>query len=98
MQQELKNISYIFYIDNMNGKLHTCNIRDKEEVDANDYPRYLGQYGNCLIALRNQKITDKLYLMTEETFGKIKRKFWQIDRYILEDFLEKYSDRTVERQ
>lgn len=97
MQQELKNISYIFYIDNMNGKLHTCNISDKEEVDNNNYPRYLGQYGNCLIALRNQKTTDKLYLMTEETFGKIKRKFWQIDRYILEDFLEKYSDRTIER-
>lgn len=98
MYDELKDISYIFYINNTTGKLHACNIRDKEEVDANDYPRYLGQYGNCLIALRNQKITDKLYLMTEETFGKIKKKFWHLDRYILEDFLEKYSDRTVERQ
>lgn len=97
MYDELKDISYIFYINNTTGKLHTCNISDKEEVDANNYPRYLGRYGNCLIALRNQKTTDKLYLMTEETFGKIKRKFWQIDRYILEDFLEKYSDRTVER-
>lgn len=97
MYEELKNISYVFYINNSNGKIHTCNISDKEEVDDNGHQRYLGQYGNCLIVLRNQKITDKLYLMTEQTFNKVKRKFWQLDRYIAKEFFEQYADKVVER-
>lgn len=97
MYKELKNISYVFYITNADGKLHMCNISDREEVDDNGYPRYLGQYGNCLIFLRNQKITDKLYLMTEETFAKIKRKFWQQDMYLVKDFLDCHTDRVVVR-
>lgn len=97
MYDELKDISYIFYINNTTGKLCTCSINDKEELDDNEHPRYLGKYENCLIALRNQKITDKLYLMTEETFNRVKKKFWQLDRYVIKDFFDRYADRTVER-
>lgn len=97
MYDELKDISYIFYINNTTGKLCTCSINDKEELDDNGHPRYLGKYGNCLIALRNQKITDKLYLMTEETFNRVKKKFWQLDRYLMKDFFDRYADRVVER-
>lgn len=97
MYSELNNISYVFYITSTDGKLHMCNISNKEEVDIHDYPRYLAQYGNCLICLRNRKITDKLYLMTEETFNKIKKKFWQLDMYLAKDFLDCHADRIVKR-
>ncbi len=97
MKDELKDIAYVFYINNVDGKIHTCNISNKEELDCNNYPRYLGQYGNCLIALRNQKTTDKLYLMTGDTFGKIKKKFWRLDMYLAEEFLNRYADRIIER-
>lgn len=94
---ELKNISYIFYINNTSEKIHMCNISDRKKVDDNGYPRYRAQYGNCLIALRNQKITDKLYLMKEETFNRVKKKFWQLDRYLMKDFFDRYADRIVAR-
>lgn len=97
MYDELKGISYIFYINNTTVKLCTCSINDKEALDDNGYPRYLGKYGNCLIALRNQKITDKLYLMNEETFNRVKKKFWQLDRYLMKDFFDRYADRIVAR-
>lgn len=97
MYDELKDMSYIFYINNKSGKLCTCSINDKEELDDNGRPRYLGKYENCLVVLRNQKITDKLYLIKEETFNKVKKKFWQVDMYVLKDFFDRYADRTVER-
>lgn len=97
MYDELKDISYVFYINNTTGKLCTCSVDNKEEVDDNGYPRYRAQYGNCLIALRNQKITDKLYLMKEETFNRVKKKFWQLDRYLMKDFFDRYADRIVAR-
>lgn len=65
MYDELKDISYIFYINSKSGKLCTCSVGNKEELDDNGYPRYLGKYGNCLAALKYQRITDKLYLMKE---------------------------------
>lgn len=43
MKDELKDIAYVFYINNVDGKIHTCNISNKEELDCNNYPRYLGQ-------------------------------------------------------
>lgn len=97
MYDELKDISYIFYINSNSGNLHICNICDKEEVDDKGYLRYRAQYENCLIVLRNQKITDKLYLMKEETFNSVKRKFWQLDRYVLKDFLDRYAEKIIER-
>lgn len=97
MYDELKDISYVFYINNTSGKLCICSINDKEELDDNGYPRYLGKYENCLVVLRNQKITDKLYLIKEETFNSVKKKFWQIDRYVLKDFLDRYADKIIER-
>ena len=97
MKDELKDIAYVFYVNNVDGKIHTCNISNKEELDCNNYPRYLGQYGNRLIALRNQRITDKLYLITGDTFGKIKKNFWQLDMYLAEEFLNRYADRIIER-
>lgn len=72
-----------------------CIMRNRKY--CNNYPRYLGQYGNCLIALRNQRITDKLYLITGDTFGKIKKNFWQLDMYLAEEFLNRYADRIIER-
>lgn len=97
MYDELKDVSYIFYINSKSGKLHTCNIYNKEEIDDKGYTRCRAQYGNCLIALRDQKITDSLYLMTEETFNRVKKKFWQLDRYVLKDFLDRYADKIIER-
>lgn len=97
MYDELKDISYIFYINNTTGKLCTCSVDNKEELDDNGYLRYLGKYGNCLAALKYQRTTDKLYLMTEETFNRVKKKFWQLDRYLMKDFFDRYADRVVER-
>lgn len=97
MYDELKDISYVFYINNTTGKLCTCSVDNKEEVDDKGYLRYRAQYENCLIALRNQKITDKLYLMKEETFNRVKKKFWQLDRYLMKDFFDRYADRIVAR-
>lgn len=97
MYDELKDISYIFYINSKSGKLCTCSVGNKEELDDNGYPRYLGKYGNCLAALKYQRITDKLYLMKEETFNSVKKKFWQLDRYLMKDFFDRYADRVVER-
>lgn len=97
MYDELKDISYVFYINNTTGKLCTCSVDNKEEVDDKSYLRYRAQYENCLIALRNQKITDKLYLMKEETFNRVKKKFWQLDRYLMKDFFDRYADRIVAR-
>lgn len=94
---ELKNISYVFYIDNNDGKLHMANLSDKVEVDAHNYPIYKGRYGNCLITLKHQKTTDKLYLITEETFGKIKKEFWKLDRYIVKEFLDCHADKIIVR-
>ena len=48
MYDELKDISYIFYINSNSGNLHICNICDKEEVDDKGYLRYRAQYENCL--------------------------------------------------
>lgn len=76
---------------------YTLSVDNKEEVDDKGYLRYRAQYENCLIALRNQKITDKLYLMKEETFNRVKKKFWQLDRYLMKDFFDRYADRIVAR-
>lgn len=97
MYDELKDISYVFYINNTTGKLCTCSVDNKEELDDNGYLRYLGKYGNFLTALKNQRITDKLYLMKEETFNRVKKKFWQLDRYLMKDFFDRYADRIVTR-
>ena len=35
--------------------------------------------------------------MTEETFNRVKKKFWQLDRYVLKDFLDRYADKIIER-
>ena len=68
MKDELKDIAYVFYINNVDGKIHTCNISNKEELDCNNY-----------------------------TFGKIKKKFWRLDMYLAEEFLNRYADRIIER-
>ena len=97
MYDELKDMSYIFYINNTSGKLCTCSIKDKEELDDNGYPRYIKKYQDCIAALKDWKITDKLYLMKEETFNSVKKKFWQLDMYVIKDFFDHYADRAVGR-
>lgn len=95
---ELQNVDYVFYINNKTGRVHMANLSNKEEKDENNQPLYEGIYKNCLMLLQNQKITDKLYLMSENTFNKIKRDYWKADMYVINSFLEKHSDKIIERQ
>lgn len=74
MYKELENVDFIMYFSKSNGKLHVVDLTDKQQKDGNGCPWYEGAYGNCLIALNNQKITDRLYLYTANVFNQFTHK------------------------
>lgn len=103
MYSELDGIAFVFYETNEKAAfpniIHTCVLDRKATVENIGNSWYEAAYGNCLITLINQKITDRLYLVSKETmqrldkegFGKIQN---NLHRLIL---LNHNADRIVER-
>ena len=57
--KELDGIDYVLYCNDSLEKLCMADLSDKEQTDEHGYPWYKGCYGNCLIALQYQKVTDR---------------------------------------
>lgn len=99
---ELEGIDLIIYYSNARNKWCATGMSDKEQKDDHGYPWYEGAYGNCLIALNNQKITDKLYLYDTEAAKKVYSCLFTAARYITnnerKEIFEKYATRIIERK
>lgn len=100
---ELEGIDLIIYYSNAKNKWCVTDISDKEEKDGHGDPWYEGAYGNCLIALRNQKITDKLYLYNAEAAKEVRPYFLTTMQYITTEeeraeAFKKYATRIVEME
>lgn len=95
---ELEGINLIMYKSNEDGNYHVTDISDKEQKDEKGNLWYEGAYGNCLIALRNAKITDKLYLYDAEAMKKVIKEINRDD--MLPDWgdVKQYATRIVERE
>lgn len=94
---EFEGIDFVMYKSNEDGDYHVINISDKEQKDEKGSPWYEGVYGNCLIALRNSKITDKLYLYDTEAMKKAIKEINRDD--MLPDWgdVKQYATRSIER-
>lgn len=104
LYEMIEEMDVVFYVSN-DKKLYMLDIRDKALTDYHGYPWYKGAFGNCLIALENTKITDKLYLLTRSSRQKIMSKgFGRTNKSaeeILEKrvaLLEKYANKIITRE
>ena len=100
---ELEGITLIVYLSNTDNKYHMLDISDRKQQDGYGNPWYEGAYGNCLIALNKQKITDKLYLYDAEAAKEVYPCLFTTAQYIMTDDerkaeFEKYATRIIERQ
>ena len=72
----LENIAAVVYVENSTGcrpgLVHMADMRNKTETTDKGDLWYEGCFGNCIISLRNQKITDKLYLLNTEALKKFR--------------------------
>lgn len=96
---ELNGIDYVLYYNNSLEKLCIANISDKKQTDERGYPWYEGCYGNCLIALKYQRVTDGLYLLSENTMKElISKGFLKVEqsRLYIKILLNHNADRFVE--
>ena len=95
----LDGIVWVFYLTNTDNewkiRQRCVDLRDRQEVDDNNYPIYKGRFGNALISLRYGKTTDKLYLMDKEGFDVFRDRDV---RGITAEQLEKYAMHTIERE
>lgn len=77
-----------------------ADLSDKEQTDEHGYPWYEGYYGNCLIALRYQKVTDGLYLLSGKTMKELRSEgFLRVEtsRLHIKMLLNHKADKIVER-
>jgi len=100
---ELEGIDLVIYYSNAKNKWCVTDISDKEEKDGHGVPWYEGAYGNYLIALRNQKITNKLYLYNAEAAKEVRPYSLTTMQYITTEeeqaeAFEKYATRIIERK
>lgn len=96
---ELDGIDYVLYYNDSLEKLCVANISDKGRTDERGYPWYEGCYGNCLIALKYQRVTDGLYLLSENTMKElISKGFLKVEqsRLYIKILLNHNADRFVE--
>ena len=63
---ELNGIKFVVYYHIYDGKFHICILDRNVTVENDGSPWYKAAYGNCLIHLQNTKVSDKLYLISEE--------------------------------
>lgn len=75
MYAEIKGIDYVLYINKTNNKLQILDlINNRNETVENTGESWNdAAYGNCLIALKNAKLTDALYLLTKQGMDSIGR-------------------------
>lgn len=98
--KELDGIDYVLYYNDSLEKLCMADLSDKEQTDEHGYPWYEGYYGNCLIALRYQKVTDGLYLLSGKTMKELRSEgFLRVEtsRLHIKMLLNHKADKIVER-
>ena len=98
MYKEIKGIDVVVYINKNDNKLHILDLASNKDatVENTGDPWVNGAYGNCLIALKHAKSTDKLYLLTKENInnmGKVNIK----DTKEVESKLMQHATRIIER-
>ena len=98
MYKEIKDIDVVVYINKNDNKLYMLDLASNKDatVENTGEPWIYGAYGNCLIALKHAKSTDRLYLMTKENIsdmGKVNIK----DVKELESKLTQHATRIIER-
>lgn len=103
LYQEIEQMGFIFYVTDekiSDGKIHLTDIRDKTKTtDSGKYPWYKGAFGNCLISLKYSKVTDKLYLLSEDNGKKMYSEgFIYKDMIERIELLEKYADKIITRE
>lgn len=95
----LENIAAVVYVENSTGRrpglVRMADMRNKTETTDKGDLWYEGCFGNCIIRLRNQKITDKLYLLNTEAFKKFRVGKTHEDTI---DLLEKISEVSIVRE
>ena len=95
----LENIAAVVYVENSTGcrpdLIHMAHIADRTETTDKGDLWYEGCFGNCIISLRNQKITDKLYLLNTEALKKFRVGKTHEDTI---DLLEKISEVSIVRE
>lgn len=98
--KELDGIDYVLYYNDSLEKLCVANLSDKQSTDERGYPWYEGCYGNCLIALKYQRVTDGLYLLSENTMKELISKGFlkaEKSRLHIKMLLNHKADKIVER-
>ena len=98
MYKEIKGIDVVVYINKNDNKLYMLDLASNKDatVENTGEPWIYGAYGNCLIALKHAKPTDRLYLLTKENIsnmGKVNIK----DTKELENKLMQHATRIIER-
>ena len=106
----LENVCAVIYFRNdaLNEKMCYADMSDRKKMDGHGYPWYKGAFGNCLIKLNNSKITDALYLLTNDEKEKIINEYclfaennnFSIEEGIAEHrlLLEKYCKKILRRE
>lgn len=96
---ELDGIDYVLYYNDSLEKLCVANISDKKQTDEHGYLWYEGCYGNCLITLKYQRVTDRLYLLSGNTMKKLTSEgFLKVEqsRLHIKTLLNHNADKFVE--
>ena len=98
MYKEIKGIDVIVYINKNDNKLHILDLASNKDatVENTGEPWVNSAYGNCLIALKHAKSTDRLYLLTKENInnmGKVNIK----NTKEVESKLMQHATRIIER-
>lgn len=95
----LNGIDYIFYYQKNYKELRCTDIRDRTLLDGKRKPWFEGAFGNCLIALNEQKSTDKLYLVSKNKIQDIyDAGFYFANNEKRIEILEKFADKIIERE
>ena len=98
MYKEIKGIDVVVYINKNDNKLYMLDLASNKDatVENTGEPWINSAYGNCLIALKHAKSTDRLYLLTKENInnmGKVNIK----DTKEVESKLMQHATRIIER-
>ena len=95
MREELKGIEAVCYFIHGSRYAHVIDMTSKNTVDNTGKLWCEAAYGNALIFLHNQKLTDKLYLMSE---GFLKNyKAWMMNGEEQRKYLEDNAVRIITR-
>lgn len=105
MYKELKGIDFVIYFNNTIKRYCKADLRNKEAKDDNGNLWYEGCFGNCLIHLKYQRNTDKLYLFSDEAIKRLdayltKNSKWylKVENNPLKEILDKMATKTITRK